>query len=94
MGGYYSTMTHRTRMALGDEAVDRLSKARVILFGAGALWLKLTTEDQRKAVLGYLIALAVVASIVSLLTGQGPNSAYGFSSSPVQYALQPVPSAC
>ena len=68
--------------------------ALVILFGAWALWLKLTTEDQRKSVLGYLIALAVVASIVSLLTGQGPNSAYGFSSSPVQYALQPVPSAC
>ena len=59
-----------------------------------ALWLKLTTEDQRKAVLGYLIALAVVASIVSLLTGQGPNSAYGFNSSPVQYASQSVPSVC
>ena len=73
---------------------DQMEIALVILFGAGALWLKLTTEDQRKAVLGYLIALAVVASIVSLLTGQGPNSAYGFSSSPVQYALQPVPSAC
>ena len=68
--------------------------ALVILFGAGALWLKLTTEDQRKAVLGYLIALAVVASIVSLLTGQGPNSAYGFNSSPVQYASQSVPSVC
>ena len=73
---------------------ERMEIALVILFGAGALWLKLTTEDQRKAVLGYLIALAVVASIISLLTGQGPNSAYGFSSSPVQYALQPVPSAC
>ena len=73
---------------------ERMEIALVILFGAGALWLKLTTEDQRKAVLGYLIALAVVASIVSLLTGQGPNSAYGFSSSPVQYASQSVPSVC
>lgn len=66
----------------------------MLLFAIGATWLKLTTEDQRKAVLGYLIALAVIASIISLLTGQGPNSAYGFSSSPVQYALQPAPSAC
>ena len=73
---------------------DQMEIALVILFGAGSLWLKLTTEDQRKAVLGYLIALSVVASIISLLTGQGPNSAYGFNSSPVQYALQPVPSAC
>ena len=39
-------------------------KFAYLLFGAGALWLKLTTEDQRKAVLGYLIALAVVASII------------------------------
>ena len=39
-----------------------------ILFAIGATWLKLTTEDQRKAVLGYLIALAVIASINSLLT--------------------------
>ena len=73
---------------------DQMKIALVILFGAGALWLKLTTEDQRKAVLGYLIALAVVASIISLLTGQGPNSAYGFNSSPVQYASQSVPSVC
>lgn len=68
--------------------------AIMLLFAIGATWLKLTTEDQRKAVLGYLIALAVIASIISLLTGQGPNSAYGFNSSPVQYASLSVPSVC
>ena len=68
--------------------------AIMLLFAIGATWLKLTTEDQRKSVLGYLIALAVIASIISLLTGQGPNSAYGFNSSPVQYASQSVPSVC
>jgi len=48
-----------------------------LLFGAGALGMWLTTPEQRKMVLGYLIALAVLATIVSLITGQGPNSAYG-----------------
>lgn len=49
----------------------------VLVFCVVAAWMWMTTPDQRQMVLGYLILIAVVASIVSLLTGQGPNSAYG-----------------
>lgn len=51
--------------------------AIALFFVVGILWMKLTTPDQRKVVLGYLIALAVISGIISLITGQGPNSAYG-----------------
>ncbi len=37
MNEYYRTMTHRVSMALGDGAVERLSKARVIIFGVGGV---------------------------------------------------------
>ena len=37
MDEYFRTMTHRVGMALGDGAVERLSKARVIVFGVGGV---------------------------------------------------------
>lgn len=49
----------------------------VLIFAVGGLWMWLTTPDQRRMVLGYIILFAVISSIISLLTGQGPNSHYG-----------------
>lgn len=48
----------------------------VAAFGIGCVWLCVTTPEQRITLLGYAIAFAVVMSIASLLTGQGPNSHY------------------
>jgi hypothetical protein len=54
-----------------------LEQGLVLIFLIGALWIALTTTDQRKIALGYLILLAAISTIISLLTGQGPNSHYG-----------------
>lgn len=48
----------------------------ILFFSIGGLWMYVTTPDQRQMVLGYAIALAVAMSILSLITGQGPNSHY------------------
>jgi len=48
----------------------------ILFFSIGGLWMYVTTPDQRQLVLGYAIALAVAMSILSLITGQGPNSHY------------------
>lgn len=37
MGDYYTVMTHRVEMVLGPEAMERLAKARVIIFGVGGV---------------------------------------------------------
>ena len=48
----------------------------VLVFSVGGLWYWLTTPDQRQMVLGYAIAIAVIMSLLALVTGQGPNSHY------------------
>ena len=48
----------------------------VIIFAIGGAWYWITTPDQRRTVFGYMVAIAFVASLISLLTGQGPNSHY------------------
>lgn len=65
-----------------------------ILFGIGVAWMYLTTPEQRQMIFGYIIFFTVIMSIIAFFTGQGPSSAYGFNSSPVQYASQSVPSVC
>lgn len=49
----------------------------ILIFAIGGLWMYFTTPDQRQMVLGYAIAIAVVMALLSLITGQGPNSHYG-----------------
>lgn len=48
----------------------------ILIFSAGGLWMYFTTPDQRKVALGYAIAFAVAMAVLSLITGQGPNSHY------------------
>jgi multisubunit Na+/H+ antiporter MnhE subunit len=48
----------------------------ILFFSIGGLWMYVTTPDQRQMVLGYVIALAVAMALLSLITGQGPNSHY------------------
>ena len=49
----------------------------VILFGIGALWMYLTTPEQRQMIFGYIIFFTVIMSIIALFAGLGPSSAYG-----------------
>lgn len=58
-------------------AVDMLELGLIAFFCCIAAWMRFTTPRVRDAVFGYLILLAVIAFVVSLLTGQGPNSHYG-----------------
>jgi tRNA A37 threonylcarbamoyladenosine dehydratase len=37
MNDFYKSMTHRTLMVIGDNALERLSKTRVIIFGVGGV---------------------------------------------------------
>ena len=48
----------------------------ILIFTIGGLWMYFTTPDQRQMVLGYAIAIAVAMALLSLITGQGPNSHY------------------
>lgn len=48
----------------------------LIVFFVGGLWMYLTTPDQRRVVLGYVISIAFIMSLLALITGQGPNSHY------------------
>jgi len=57
-------------------SVPAMNLVLVAAFGLGCVWLCVTTPEQRITLLGYAIAFAVVMSIASLLTGQGPNSHY------------------
>ena len=49
----------------------------ILIFGIGGLWMLLTTPEQRKMILYYLIFFSLLMSIVALITGQGPYSHYG-----------------
>ena len=49
----------------------------ITFFGGIAAWMYFTTPRIRESVFGYLVLLAVIAFVVSLITGQGPNSHYG-----------------
>lgn len=53
-----------------------MTLAIILIFAGGCFWLWATKPEQRMTLLGYLIAFAVISSIISLITGQGPNSAY------------------
>lgn len=54
-----------------------IDQGLLLIFSVAAIWLTFTTPEQRQAWLGYLILLAVISALLSLLTGQGPNSHYG-----------------
>ena len=40
------------------------------------IWFVVTNNEQRRTMLGYAIAFAVLMSIIALFTGQGPGHAY------------------
>lgn len=49
-----------------------------ILFGIGALWMWLTTPEQRQMIFGYMMMFGVIMYIFALITGVGPGSAYDY----------------
>ena len=49
----------------------------LIFFGAIAAWMYFTTPRFREVAFGYLLLLAVISVVISIVTGQGPNSHYG-----------------
>ena len=48
----------------------------LLFFGIIAAWMKLTAPRTREALFGYVIALAALSFLLSLLAGQAPNSHY------------------
>lgn len=46
------------------------------VFVIAAAWLWLTTDDQRAMVFAYAMALAFLAWVIALLTGQGSSAHY------------------
>lgn len=48
----------------------------LLFFGTIAAWMYFTTPRTRQVVFGYLIFFAVISAIISLITGQFPNSTY------------------
>jgi len=54
-----------------------MEKGILIFLGIIAAWMYFTTPRTREVIFGYLLAFAVISFVISLLTGQAPNSHYG-----------------
>ena len=50
----------------------------LIFLGIIGVWMRFTTPRTREFVFGYAVFLAVIMFVVSLITGQGPGSAYDY----------------
>ena len=48
----------------------------LIFFGAIGAWMYFTTPRFREVIFGYVLLLAVISAILSLVTEQAPNSHY------------------